>query len=90
MFMHSCCCILFCVAWFEVRFQIDLNLHFEIALEKLEKENEFPFLPFPAFSPGRPASTWPASPFLHADPFPSAYPASPAWPSKKVGLLRSL
>ena len=81
MFMHSCCCILFCVAGFEVRFQIDLNLHFEIALEKLEKENEFPFLPFPAFSPSWPAFAWLASPFLHAGPARSPFCAS--WPSRR-------
>ena len=42
MSVHSCCCIIFCIAWFEVSFQIELKFHFEIALEKLEKEkNEF-------------------------------------------------
>ena len=42
MSVHSCCCIIFCIAWFEVGFQIELKFHFEIALEKLEKEkNEF-------------------------------------------------
>ena len=55
MFVHSCSCIIFCVAWFEVRFQINLNLHFEIALEKLKKENEFPSFPFSPLSAYRPA-----------------------------------
>jgi len=49
MYVHSCCCILFCIALFEIRFQIDLNLHFDCFGKKLEKENEFPFLPFPTF-----------------------------------------
>ena len=33
MYVHSCRCISFCIAWFEVGFKIDLNLLFEFALE---------------------------------------------------------
>ena len=66
MYVHSCCCILFCFAWFEVRFQIDLNLHFEIALEKLEKRKMSFFPPLPCVRPvGLLPSPWP---LLHASP----------------------
>ena len=61
MSVHSCCCIIFCIVWFEVGFQIELKFHFEIALERLEKEKMNFFPPFPLLAcwpspPARPAS----------------------------------
>ena len=47
MSVHSCCCIIFCIAWFEVGFRIELRFHFELALKKKYKreKNEFFLLP---------------------------------------------
>ena len=51
MSVHSCCCIIFCIAWFEVGFRIELKLYFELLWEKL-KRNKFPFsFLSPAFGP---------------------------------------
>ena len=90
MIVHSCCCILFCIAWFEVRFQIDLNLHFEITLEKLEKRKMSFFPPLPRFQPiGLLPRPWP---LLRANPLaPRASLLSlrgPAFPSLSRGPLQ--
>ena len=50
MSVHSCYCIIFCIAWFEVRFRIELKFHFELALKKLEKEKNKSLL-LPKFRP---------------------------------------
>ena len=75
MSVHSCYCIIFCIALFEVRFQIELKFHFEIALEKLEKEKMNFFPPFLLLAcwpvSFRAVPQWPSKapgPSLHARP----------------------
>ena len=68
MYVHLCCCILFCVVWFEVRFQIDLNLHFEIALEIQKRKMNFPSSPSLFSAQVGLLPHGPASPFLRAGP----------------------
>ena len=45
MYVHSCHCISFCIAWFEVGFKIDLNLLFEFALEICLRKRKKEFTP---------------------------------------------
>ena len=76
---------LFYIAWFEIRFQVELNLHSKLIL-KLFCKNWKTNSPFsPSFRPGWPASA-PVAHFLRAGlapagrPFPSRSGQSPAPP----------
>ena len=72
MFVHTCCCILFCIVWFETKLQNNSN-GFEKTFEIKRKRNFFfppsPYLPFGLLdldSPRGPAplsnSMWPSFP----------------------------
>ena len=75
MVVHSCCCILFCIVWFEITFQNDLNLHSKIWVE-ISKRKRKGILLLSLYLPHWPVSSrWPTC----AHSFCVAY-LLPPWP----------